>query len=258
MPAAIAAGLKPLFWLLVILTLFLPRQNRTPEAWGLWLPVLMSALVATGLVCLTSDKEWALLQAACSFVVGLAAVWLLMPFLESRSRVVVFFKTLPVLAGFSFLAFLPTLLARHGGWLDFRPYLAGLLALASLAATLALVFTGLCVRRRFGRVRCIVWLALWTVLAWTAIATPAAIIGAVNGGNDWREGLLAILSLSAISLGLVLPLVVLSFFQSFYRDRFFGWLNLLQPDPAAGAAVSPKIPEVYQPEATATAGVVQR
>jgi hypothetical protein len=209
-------------------------------------------------VCLTSDKEWSLLQAACSFVVGLAAVWLLMPLLESRSRIAAFFKILPVLAGFSLLALVPTLLAQQSGWLDFRPYLAAMLALASLAATLALVCTGHCVRRRFGRVRCIVWLAVWTVLAWTAIATPAAIIGAVNGGNDWREGLLAILSLSAISLGLVLPLVLLSFFQSFYRDRFFGWLNLLQPDPTAAAAVPPKIPGVYQPEAAATAGIVQR
>ena len=258
MPVAIAAGCKSLFWLLILLTLFLPRQNRTPEAWWLWLPILASALVVTGLVCLTSDKEWALLQAACSFVVGLAAVWLLMPFLESRSRIGAFFKTLPVLAGFSLLAFVPTLLAQHSGWLDFRPYLAAMLALGSLAATLALVFTGLSVRRQFGRIRFIVWLAAWMVLAWTAIAIPAAIIGAANGGNNWREGLLAILSLSAVSLGMVLPLVLLSFFLPFYRGRFFGWLNLPQSVPNAGMAVPTKIPGVYQPEATATAGIVQK
>lgn len=237
MPVAAAAGLKCLFWMVILLTLFLPRQNRMPEAWWLGLPVLVSALLGTALVCLMTGKEWNLLQAACSFVVGLAAVWLLMPFLVSHSRIVVFFKTLPVLAGFSLLAFVPTLLAQHSGFLDFRAYLAALLALASLAATVALVFTGLSVRRCFGRVRGIVWLAVWTVLSWAAIATPFAIVGSVNGGNDWGEGLLAILSLSAISLGLVLPLVLLSFFQPFYRDRFFGWLNLPQPDPTAGAAL---------------------
>jgi hypothetical protein len=247
MPVATSVSLKSLFWLLILLTLFLPRQNRTPEAWWIGLPVLISALLATALVCLMTGKEWYLLQAACSIVVGLAAVWLLMPFLESRSRIVVFFKTLPVLAGFSLLAFVPTLLAQHSGWIDFRPYLAALLALTSLAATLALVFTGLSVRRRFGQVRCIVWLAVWTVLAWTAIATPFAIIGSANGGNDWGEGLLGILSISAISLGLVLPLVLLSFFQPFYRGRFFDFLRIPQAGAAAESAIPPKLPEINQP-----------
>jgi len=256
MIAATSVSFKSLFWLLILLMLFLPRQNRTPEAWWLWLPVLTSALGTTALVGLMNGKEWSLLQAACSSVVGLAAVWLLMPFLESRSRMGAFFKTLPVLAGFSFLAFLPTLLELQSGWLDMRPYLAALLALTNLAVTLALSFTGLCLRRRFGRVRCIVWLAVWTVLAWTAIATPFAIIGSASGRNDWGEGLLAILSISAISLGLVLPLVLLSFFQPFYRNRFFGWLNLLQPGSIVGAAVPPKILDVCQPEAGAAAGMV--
>ena len=59
-----------------------------------------------------------------------------MPYLMSHSRVAAFFKTLPVLAGYSLLAFVPTLLGPRQGWLDFRPQLAAFLALTSLAATL--------------------------------------------------------------------------------------------------------------------------
>ena len=80
----------------------------------------------------------------------------------------------------------------------------------------------------------------------------------MNGGNDWGQDLLAILLLSAISLGLMLPLVLLSFFQSFYRDRFLGWLNQLQPDLSAKSAAPPKSPELRQSEGAATAGVVER
>ena len=35
-----------------------------------------------------TDNDWSLSQAVCSFIVGLAALWLLMPFLESRYRIV--------------------------------------------------------------------------------------------------------------------------------------------------------------------------
>ena len=256
--AAASAGVRILVALLGLLPLFLFRPNRSSKAWWIWLPVGTAALVGTAVAFLMTDEELSLPQAVCAFVIGLASVWLMMPYLKGRRGIGTFFKTFPVLAGFSLLGFVPASFAEGGGWIDVRPYLATLLAVASMAATLALVFTGLAVRRRFGRVRCIVWLAVWTVLAWTAIATPFAIVGSVNGGNDWKAGLLAILSLSAILLGLVLPLVLLSFFQPFYRHRFFGWLNLPQPEPTAGTAVPPKIPGAYQPEGTATARLIEK
>ena len=197
-------------------------------------------------------------EVACSFVVGLAAVWLLMPFLESRYRILVFFKTLLVLAGFGLLAFLPTLLANRSSWLDFRPFLAGLLALASLAVTLALTFGSLAVRHRFGRFRLLLWLAVWMVVAWTAIATPFAVVALLKGNMDWVPALLSILSISAISLGLVLPLVLLSFFQPFYRERFFGYLKIPQAGTPAEAAAPPILPAVGQAEGTTTAAVTEK
>jgi multisubunit Na+/H+ antiporter MnhE subunit len=234
--------------MLILLPLFLLRPNRSSKAWWIWLPVGITALAGTALVFLLTDEELSLPQAVCSFIIGLAAVWLLMPYLKGRQRIGTFFKVLPVLAGFSLLALVPTLLADHSGWLDLRPYLAALLALASLAATLALTFGGLSVRRRFGRIRFLVWLAVWTVLAWTVIASSFVIIGSLNGDIDWGPSLLAILYTSASSLGLLLPLVLLSFFQPFYRARFFSLLNLPQPGPSSGAATPPRIPNVYQPK----------
>ena len=115
MPVAAAASLKLLFWLLILLPLYLFWPNRSPKAWWIGVPVVVSALVAMALVCLMVDKDWTFEAAGGSFVVGLAAVWLLMPYLMSHSRVAAFFKTLPVLAGYSLLAFVPTLLGPRQG-----------------------------------------------------------------------------------------------------------------------------------------------
>lgn len=229
MYVAATTSLKVLPWLLILLPLFLFRPNRCSTAWWIWLPVVISALVGITVTGLLTGNERSLSQAVGSFIVGLAAMWLLMPFLGSRYRIVAFFKTLPVLAGFSLLAFVPTLLGDGGGWIDLRPYLAALLALASLAATLALTLGGLSVRRRFGRIRLLSWLVVWILLAWTAIATPFVIFAALESHINWGEAFLVLLLISGITLALLLPLVLLSFFQPFYRARFLDWLKAPPP-----------------------------
>jgi hypothetical protein len=247
LPAAVSTGLNVLPWLALLLALFLFRKNRSPGVWWIWLPIVVSALAGIAITCLAIDNDRNLLQAVCSFTVGLAALWLLMPFLGSRHRIVAFFKTLPLLAGFSLLAFVPTLLADHSGWLDFRDYLAGFLPCASLAATLALTFGGLSVRHRFGRIRFLLWLAVWTALAWMVIATPFAILASLENPIDWRTAFLVLLLVSGLTFALLLPLVLLSFFQPFYRARLFTYLNLPQPDPSAGATTPPIIAEQAPP-----------
>jgi hypothetical protein len=189
----------------------------------------MGALVGITVTGLLTGNDRNLPQAVGSFIVGLAAVWLLMPFLGSRYRIVAFLKTLPVLAGFSLLAYVPTLLADEGGWLDFRPYFALLLAVASLVATLALSLGGLSVRRRFGPIRFLSWLAVWILLAWTAIATPFVIYALLQSHVDLWESFLGLLITSGITLVLLLPLVLLSLFQPFYRARLLNWLKVPPP-----------------------------
>lgn len=234
-------GFSVLLWLLMLLPLFLFRANRSRQAWWIWLPVVISGVAGIGITCLMSGSDWSLAQAIASFTVGLAALWLLMPFLGSRYRIVACLKALPVLAGFSLLAYVPTLLASHSDWLDLRPYLAGLLALGSLVAILALSFGGLVVRRRFGRIRFTCWVAVWTLLAWAIIVPLYILFIAQPSHVEWREVCLPVLGTCGVTLALLLPPVLLSFFQPFYRARFFGWLNLPQAGPAAEAAIPPRM-----------------
>jgi len=254
MPVAISISISVFLSLLMLLPLFLFRPNRCSAAWWIWLPVMISALAGITITCLMTDSELSLAQTVVSFIVGLAALWLWMPVLGSRYRIVAFFKSLPVLAGFSLLAFVPTLLASHTGWLDVRPYLAALLATASLAVTLALTFGGLSVHRRFGRIRFLFWLAVWTALAWAAIATPFAILAALESHVDWGESVLALLVITGLTLALLLPLVLLSFFQPFYRGRFLAFLNSPQPGPFAEVSAPPRIIEVAPPLAAGHGG----
>lgn len=246
MPVAATSGLKWCFWVLVLLPLFLFRGNRVPQAWWVWLPVVVSAGGGTAIICLLSNNEWVLPQAACAFVVGLAALWLLMPYLESRNRIVASLKALMVLAGFSLLAFVPTLMAERSGWLDFRPYLAALLALASLAVALALTLGGISVRHRFGCVRFVCWLAVWIALGWTAIATPFVGFALLDSHVDWGESFVTLALISGITLSLLLPLVLLSFFQPFYRARFLDFVRMPEAAPPAKEPVPPVLEEIGQ------------
>ena len=136
--------------------------------------------------------------------------------------------------------------------------MAGLLAFASLAATLALVFSGLAVRRRFGRMRFLCWLAVWIVLAWTAIAAPFAIFGSFGSRPEWGEFIVAILVVSGTMLALLLPLVLLSFFQPFYRARFFSLFNMPQPDLSGEGGTPPGTPHKYQSAGTTTASGMEK
>jgi len=229
---------------LILLPLFLLRRNRRSAAWWIWLPVLISIPAGMTIAFFLTDNEWSLAQAVGAFIIGQAAMWLLAPYLESRYRIVTFFKTLPALAGFSLLAFVPALLMTSSGWIDLRGYLAALLALASLAAAFALTLGGFSVRRRFGRRRFLVWLAVWTALAWMVIASPLFIIGTVNGDIKWGPALLAMLYVTASSLALLLPLLLLSFCQPFYWARLFGFLKVPQPGSSAGAAIPLGMPDI--------------
>jgi hypothetical protein len=240
-------GIGILAPMLLLLPLFLFRANRCAKAWWIWVPVGVTVLAGTTLVFLLADSEPSVERGVCAFITGLAAVWLLMPYLNGRYRIVTFFKTLLLLAGFSLLAFVPSFLASEVGWIDFRPFLAIYLAVMSLAATLALVFTGRSVRRRFGRVRFVYWLAVWTMVTWAAMTTPFLIYGLLTHDVEWGAGSLTMLCFSAITVASLLPLVLLSFFQPFYQARFFGFLKIPQAGVAAESVIPPKLPEIDQP-----------
>jgi len=232
---AAAPGLKFVLALLLLLPLFLLGPNRSPQAWWLWLALALAANLVIVMLSLSSNRDPIFAQAVYSLTLGVGAVWLLMPWLESRYRILAFLKTLPVMSGFSLLAFAPHTFGERGGSIDLRLYVAIALGVLSLAVTLALALTGLCLRRRFGRIRLLLALALCLLLVWILILSPLFIGVMLDGPSGWTKYLLAILFAAAHTLVLLLPLVLLSLFQPFYRARFLAFLSAPLPPPTAAA-----------------------
>ena len=226
-----------LFPVLLLLPLFLFRSNRCARAWAIWLPIAVSLCGAIAFVTLASGGEKDLLHAFGAFVVALAAAWLLSPYLQSRHRAVVCLKTVPVLAGFSLLAFSPRLLGERAGFFDFRMAFVLALGVVSLGVGLALVLGGWAVRHRFGRLR---FLGAMAFCLWALLTLGGAVVALLTSGtSDWGDLFLGVVMTTGVIVGLLLPLLVLSFFQPFYRDRFLAFLNLSQEFRSAPAAVSP-------------------
>jgi hypothetical protein len=226
-----------LFPVLLLLPLFLFKPNRCAPAWAIWLPVAVSLCGAIAFVTLASGGEKDLLHAFGAFVVALAATWLLSPYLQSRHRGVVCLKTVPVLAGFSLLAFLPRLLGERAGFFDFRLAFVGAFGVVSLGVGLALVLGGWAVRHRFGRVR---FLGSMALCLWLVLTLSGAVVAILTSGSpDWGDLFLGVVITSGVILGLLLPLLLLSFFQPFYRARFNALLNVSKDLAAVRPEASP-------------------
>jgi hypothetical protein len=58
------------------------------------------------------------------------------------------------------------------------------------------------------------------------MATPFVIYAALESQVEWGVSILVLLANSGITLALLLPLLLLSFFQPFYRARLLAWLKV--------------------------------
>ncbi len=238
--------LRALLPLLLPLPFFLIGANRLASARWIYLPLGLAALVAIALSGPLVESDLILPRLVCAFTSALAAVWLLMPWLSSHYRVLMFVKTLPVLIAISMLGVVLSLLVPPCDWSNFWPFFVSALTLASLAAALAFTLTGFSVRRRYGRFRCFLWLAIWLVLCLSLMLTPIFVLFALpNGLECWRL-FVGILLTSGMLLAVLLPFLLLSFFQPFYRARFAAWLNLRHAEPPVEAGFPPRTAEIAE------------
>ena len=93
-------------------------------------------------------------------------------------------------------------------------------------ATLGLVVGGFAVHRRFGAIRFLLWMSVLVLLAWSLASAPFLVPSALDSCVDWADYLTGLLVTSGLTLGLLLPLLLLSFLQPFYRNRFLAFLNV--------------------------------
>ena len=218
---------------LAILALLMLKPNRCAMAWWILVPLACVAWASNPpeslRELLPSSQFDIFLELIGALGFGLAAVWLLSGYLDWKHRMLAFLGILVALGAFGLL----TCVVRQG--LGIETLQAGIFVAASaLVISVALTLAGLVCRGRYGGLRLSLWLFGALVLVWLLVIGPFAVIAAIaSGGNVPLGQFLGVVPMMAgFSFGVVLPFLVLSFANGFYRERLKGLLHL-------GAAAPP-------------------
>jgi hypothetical protein len=131
-----------------------------------------------------------------------------------------------VQAGVSALAY-----AIGQGWEEMRGQtIAMLIALgaSTLVMSAALTLAGLVCRGRYGWLRVSLWLLAALVVIWLLLVGPFFLVAVISsGGNVPLLALFPVVGAAVgITFGALLPFLVLSFANGFYRERLKGLLHL--------------------------------
>ena len=205
---------------LLVLTLF--RQNRSRQVLWLLLPLALSGGVSylLSLMAFVDSQQMEMfsdiIQAAG---MGLAGFWLLMPHLKRLNRFLTFLCVLLSLEASGLYA-----CAVQQDWIGNERLAPMLIVVALLSAVfgLSIILTGWCCRHRYGPWRITLWTLLWIAVCWGTTLGILCLIG-----NPGPLGIMAAVLLvsSFVSFGLLLPFLILSFANRFFRDRLKGLLD---------------------------------
>ena len=196
------------------------------------------------------DTVEAFLEVPVAWAFGLAALWLLAPYVNSRARVRTFLGSLGVLAAFMALSYA----ARVGWGMGTEPVMSlldprhcsataspGLLALPVLAAVVlpapvvaaALLLCGLACRGRYRPFALWPWLIASLLAVWLAVS---ALLYAWYGvATPWMPGYRPFLALgllmAVVTLAALLPYLILAAASRFFRGRLKGLLHVETKEP---------------------------
>ena len=106
--------------------------------------------------------------------------------------------------------------------------------MVALLLSLAINLAGWSCRSRYDRRRFWLWLILWIMAGWLAVFV---VMSTIEKPGPLLEMATAFVIFCAISFGLLLPFLVLSFANSFYRERLKELLRLA--DAAPPSALQP-------------------
>ena len=250
---------------LAILALLALTPNRGWSAWWIWLPL---AGVAGGCHWLQQAAQGSpadrsgeaigmLLQVPIALAFGLAALWLLAPYLGRSHRFRTFLAILAVLV----VSIVFTFAATVGWGLGLEP-VASLLAPRQCAATAnvgamalpflvpltlpapglaaAIVLCGLACRGRHRPFGLYLWFFLSLLVVWVLPALLQVLCRIAKPGSLECALILGLGPLMvAVTFATLLPFLILSSASSFYRERLKALLRV-KPEslPAIGAAAS--------------------
>jgi hypothetical protein len=236
-------------WLAVLLLLLL-KPNRCAQAWWIWIPVAcvagLGAAAQSELGFMPSSLRDMIGGTVSAVGFGLAAVWLVAGYLGWKHRVVAWAGTLVALGSFALLSYGIRQVAEGIG----PETAAGAIMLAAGAGVISLAITlaGLVCRGRYDPLRLSLWLVTALLAVWLLVIGPFFLLAMIFGpSNTPLVALLGtVLSAAGLCFGALLPFLILSFANSFYRARLKDLLHLgretappvIAPAAPAAAAVA--------------------
>ena len=230
---------------LAILALLMLKPNRCASAWWVWVPLIFAGGMASApdalLDFLPSSVLGPLAELIGGLGFGVAAVWLLAGYLGWKQRMLGFMGILLAQGVFSLLALVFRQSSEGLGPETFGVGIA--LAIAALIISVAMTLAGLLCRGRYGWARLSLWLVATLVVVWLLAIGPFFLVAryASHGDFPLMATIAFVLMASGITFGVLLPFLVLSFANSFYRERLRGLLHL---GGAAPPVITPPAPAV--------------
>lgn len=232
---------------LALLALLALKPNRCGPAWWIWLP--LTCLLA-GLHCLQlgfhqrapgfpNEALIATFSVPCALGFGLAATWLLAPYLARSRRFRTSLCLLPTLALFSAFSY-----AAPANWEgeagETAMKLLALLVLVTLVLAAAILCCGWICRGRYGPLRLCLALFVSLLVVCFAVLSPLAVgeMLTTRGGGELSGLFVCWLFGAAGSFVVLLPFVVLSAANSLFRERIKALCHL-ECKPAQTMAPTP-------------------
>ncbi len=225
-------------WVVVLIVFVLFRENWTPKAFLILLPMFVVNIVWLGLKKIPGMQSSSLVMFDIifnSFVAGIAALWLLGERIGNRNRPATFLLAVVVMAIMCALCIVS--LGEFKLSADMAS-ISVVFAVAAATTLLAFVITGWMCRKSYSAMRFMLWLAVWIVapcLLLMMIVATVSIIGAlVMGNGPPPESLLLMVfmfPLAGLMLGgfiyaILFPFMILAFKSNLFRRRFYGCFRL--------------------------------
>jgi len=246
-----ARGLMPqlLPWL-AILALLALKPNHGWSAWWIWLPLACLAAgwhyMQLGLQSprfdLPNDVLNVLIDVPSALAFGVAALWLLGPYVGRSQRFRAFLRMLLVLAVFGVFSFavtagwdeeaaaritaLPGVYLVTAGWAEGAAQVM-MMALLALVITAAMVLSGFACRSRY-----LPWLCLWLfgsllVVVFAVGALVYVLVLITSGGRiAWSGFFVPVLVAATVNFATLLPFLILSSASPFFRERLKALLHV--------------------------------
>lgn len=219
-----------------MLALFAAKPNRSGRAWWIWAPLLGVAALLTGLgaafvAFLGSSGVDLIRQAFAGLSFAFAALWLLMPYFSGKGTPAAFFGSLLT------IMFGTVIFGIAVNGIGDSPASLIAFGLIGLNAALAWSLAAISCRKSYSPLRFLVWLIVWLLAAWLVTASPFIVIALFQVGVAALGAFVAVLVAVVAVFVTLLPFLVLTFAEPFYRARFLAYLGQLPaeratPEPA--------------------------